>query len=40
MLMIKGKNYNKQLIINENLTIDNLRAIIGMELQREVHIEV
>ena len=33
-------NFNKEMVINKNLTVDNLRAIIGMEAQKEVTIGV
>ena len=33
-------NLNKQMVINKNLTVDNLRATLGMEVQREVTIGV
>ena len=39
-LQIQGRDFNKSIEINKNLTIDNLRATIGMELQKEVAIEV
>ena len=39
-LKIKTENYSQTISINGNLSIDNLRATIGMELQREVSLEV
>ena len=39
-LRIWGMNFNKRIEINRNLTIDNLRATIGMECQKEVALEV
>ena len=39
-LQIQGRDFNKSIEINKKLTVDNLRATIGMELQREVAIEV
>ena len=39
-LRIQGMNFSKHIEINKNLTIDNLRATIGMECQKEVALEV
>ena len=36
--MNQGGNYNKHMKVNKNLTIDNLIAIISMDLQRKVEI--